>query len=156
MSANSGSARRYWKAVAGGAIAGFVAAALALATYYGIVTPDVWGASIPAALGGGAAIAGITSVFVIAGTVWFRRALAARKGWVIAASAISPVAGWTVFGVGVGLAGDWLLFVLYPIVGALAAVGAGVITSLALLVAFGPDGGSSTSGEDELRSLGFR
>lgn len=81
---------------------GFVAAALALGTYYGILTPQAWGASIPAALGGGAVLAGITTAFVVAGTVWFRRALAARKGWVIAASAISPLAGWTVFGVAVG------------------------------------------------------
>ena len=49
-----------------------------------------------------------------------------------------------------------LLFVLYPVVGALAAVGAAVIVALALLIAFGPDGSSSTNGAAELHSLGFR
>lgn len=156
MSGNRTSARVYWRAVVGGAIAGFIAATAALATYYGILTPAVWPASLASAVGGGAAIAAITTVFVVVGTVWFRRSLANRKGWVIAASAMSPLAGWTVFGVGVGLAGDWLLFVLYPVVGALAAVGAAVIVALALLIAFGPDGSSSTNGAAELHSLGFR
>lgn len=120
-------ASAYGKALAAVAIVAVVANAVATNVFVAAMNPQDWGERVLPALGWALVLAALTTLFVLASTVWLRGGppLSSWPGALLAFA--GPALAWTIIGL---IVGAWL-FPLYAFYG----LGSGVVASVVFVLA---------------------